>query len=270
MINYTDCLTDLVRDIVARVWVLSHIDVERLLIFARFGRSGAEGAYATCHCLCLPEAEPGYYYWRDSLTGELTRRSEWFVPRTPTVTHGGHRLDYLISFVLPRFCNQSLQHARKASFYRGREPWIAKLDTIVHELYHIDPARTGIRQMASDNGTQSSQCHGPAFYTDVARLVTAYLDTKPDPRTYAFLRHDFAGLSAHYGQVTAATFRNFPSYPQVYLDRLPTQPDGPDTRIIVPLRPPTQPAAYTDGDVVLREFRPTGTRRLLAPRACAA
>jgi hypothetical protein len=270
MINYTECLTTLVRDIVSRVGVLSYIDVERLLIFARFGRSGAEGAYATCHCLCLPEAEPGYYYWRDSLTGELTRRSEWFVPRTPSVTCGGQRLDYLISIVLPRFCNQSLRHARKAGFYGGHEPWVAKLDTVVHELYHIDPARTGIRQMASDNGHQASQCHGLAFYTDVAQLVKAYLDTRPDPEVYAFLRHDFAGLTARYRHVTATTFRNFPSYPQVYLDRLPTQPAGPETSVIVPLRATTQPSAYTDDDIVVREFLQNGTRRTLAHRADAA
>lgn len=261
MINYTDSLTALARDIVSRVEALSYIDVNRLLVFARFGRSGAEGAYATCHCLCLPEAEPGYYYWRDSLTGEVTRRSEWFVPRTPTVTRAGQRLDYLISIVLPRFCDQSLRHGRKAELYEGLEPWVAKLDTVVHELYHIDPQRSGIRQMASDNGRQASQCHGPSFYAEVADLVKAYLATGPDRAVVEFLRHDFAGLTARYGQVVAATFRNFPSYPRIYLDRLPTQPEGPATSIIVPLRPHTQPAAYGDEDVVVREFRTRGTRR---------
>ena len=85
MINYTECLTRLMRDIVSRVEPLSFIDPNAILMFGRFGRSGAEGPYATCHCLCLPESEPGYYYWRDTATGELTRRSEWFVP---TVTCG--------------------------------------------------------------------------------------------------------------------------------------------------------------------------------------
>jgi hypothetical protein len=263
MINYTESLTHLMRDIVSRVSPLSFIQLERLLVFARFGRTGSDGALATCHCLCLPDAEPGYYYWRDSQTGELTRRSEWFVPRTPVVTHAGERLDYLISVVLPRFCNQSLARSRKAGLYRHREPWVGKLDTVVHELYHIDPLRSGIRQMASDNGRQAAHCHGPEFYTDVAALVNAYLETSPDPVTYEFLRYDFDGLVRRYGRITGTTFRNFPSYPQVYLDRLSTQPVGPETGVIVPLRPTSQPAAYTDADIVVREFLPTGTRRVL-------
>ena len=57
-------------------------------MFGRFGRSDAEGAFATCHCLTLPESEPGYYFWRDRSTGQLTRRSEWFVTKTPVVRVG--------------------------------------------------------------------------------------------------------------------------------------------------------------------------------------
>src|SRR4029453_18506135 len=72
MINYTERLALLMQDIVTRVAPLSFIDPASFLVFARFGRSGAEGAYATCHCLCLPQAEPGYYFWRDQASGEIT------------------------------------------------------------------------------------------------------------------------------------------------------------------------------------------------------
>ena len=54
MINYTDQLTWLMQDIVRRVPALGHIDMSRVLIFARFGRSDAEGAYATCHAISIP------------------------------------------------------------------------------------------------------------------------------------------------------------------------------------------------------------------------
>ena len=271
MINYTESLARLMRDVVTRVEPLSFIDPDSVLIFGRFGRSGAEGPYATCHCLCLPESEPGYYYWRDAHTGELTRRSEWFVPRTPRVTLGTRRVDYLISVALPRFTDQRLRATRKAEYYGDGESWLAKLDTVVHELYHIDPAGAGIRQLASDNGGQSSQCHGPAFYMDVATFVKAYLRTQPDPAIYEFLRYDFKGLVERYGQVVATTFRNFPSYPQIYLDRLAEQPGGPDTPLIVPVPPASQPRLYTQHDVVTREFSARGTRRLApAPRPRAA
>ena len=51
MINYTEHLTLLMRDVVARVPTLSFIDIDDVLVFGRFGRSEAEGPFATCHCL---------------------------------------------------------------------------------------------------------------------------------------------------------------------------------------------------------------------------
>jgi len=74
MINYTDHLTRLMSDIVVRVPALGHIDMSRVLVFARFGRSDAQGAYATCHAISLPSSEPSYYFWKDRRTGEMTRR----------------------------------------------------------------------------------------------------------------------------------------------------------------------------------------------------
>ena len=83
MINYTERIALLMHDIVARTPRLSFIDLREVIVFGRFGRSDAEGAFATCHCLTLPESEPGYYFWRDRDDGQLTRRSEWFVTKSP-------------------------------------------------------------------------------------------------------------------------------------------------------------------------------------------
>ena len=129
MINYTERIALLMQDVVRRTPSLSFIDLSEVLVFARFGRSDAEGAFATCHCLTLPESEPGYFFWRDRITGELTRRSEWFVTKSPSVRLGETSVKYLISFVLPRFCDQTLERSRKAHLYPGAPGWIAKLDT---------------------------------------------------------------------------------------------------------------------------------------------
>jgi len=56
------------------------------------------GAFATCHCLSLPPSEPGYYFWRDRDTGKITRRSDWFVTKSPSVSMGSRQVKYLISF----------------------------------------------------------------------------------------------------------------------------------------------------------------------------
>src|SRR5215208_4996998 len=105
MINYTERISLLMEDIVTRVPTLSFIDMSRVMVFARAGRSGAEGAYATCHCASLPPSDPGYYSRRDRTSVCLTRRSERFITQTPIVTVGTQPIDYIVSFTLPRFCD---------------------------------------------------------------------------------------------------------------------------------------------------------------------
>jgi hypothetical protein len=265
MINYTERLHLLMQDIVSRVEPLSYIDPASFLVFARFGRTGADGAYATCHCLCLPTSEPGYYFWRDA-NGQVTRRSEWFVSKTPEVTVGARRLDYLISFALPRFSDQRLEHTRKRFHYPGAESWIAKLDTVVHELYHIDPLKTGLRQMVRNDGTNAHRCHSPEFFSEVASLVRQYLSTNPDPEMYDFLRYDFDELTARYGRVIGTAFRGFPSYPQLYFERLAEQPvsvSASHETSIVAMNFPDRRRRYSEADLDLREFFDTGSRRAI-------
>ena len=261
MINYTERISLLMQDVVTRTPRLSFIDLKEVIVFGRFGRSDAEGAFATCHCLTLPQSEPGYYFWRDRSTGELTRRSEWFVTKSPDVRLGTERIKYLISFVLPRFCDQSLERTRKSELYPSVPGWIAKLDTIVHELYHIDPAESGIRPVSRSDGTHSPRSHGPMFYEDVADMVQAYLATDPDPALFDFLKENFDGLAARYGGVVGTTFRNFPSFPQRYMEAVDIAAS--DSRVrIEPLKPANQPARYRDDDLHMRQFTYGGTRRL--------
>ena len=261
MINYTERIALLMQDIVRRTPNLSFIDLSEVLVFARFGRSDADGAYATCHCLTLPESEPGYFYWRDRTTGELTRRSEWFVTKSPVVRVGHTSVKYLISFVLPRFCDQTLQRSRKAHLYPGAPGWLAKLDTVVHELYHIDPEETGIRRFMRADGTDSMRSHGPLFYEQVAEMTKQYLASNPDPEMYNFLRHDFNQLTELHGGVIATTFKNFPSFPQRYMQRLEMPPAECGVRI-EPLKPLTQPIVYTEDDLYTRQFTGSRTNRL--------
>lgn len=267
MINYTERLTLLMRDIVQRVPLLSFIDVDDLLVFARFGRARTDGAFATCHCLSLPPSEPGYYFWRDRRTGEITRRSEWFISKSPVVTINGREIKYLISFTLPRFCDQSLDRSRKERFYRrAGDAWIAKLDTVIHELYHIDPAQQGIRRIEKQDGTYAANCHGPQFFTQVAQMVSDYLDTRPDPGAYDFLKPDFATLRTQHAVVVGTSFRPFPSYPQRFLERLEQQPpcEGSLAKVeIEPWRPVARRAVYSEADLQIRQFLPEASRRFL-------
>jgi hypothetical protein len=266
MMNYTDRLTVLMQDVVSRVPALSFIDMNDVLVFARAGRSNAEGAFATCHCLTLPASEPGYYFWRDRSTKTLTRRSEWFVTKSPVVTIDEHDIKYMISFALPRFCDQSLDRSWKEKFYPGADPWIAKLDTVVHELYHIDPELAGIRRIEKEDGTYSANCHGQQFFEEVAEMVHTYLNSNPSPAITDFLRDDFAGLNARHGGVVGTSFRTFPSFPQRYIERLaeqmPCESDAEGVKV-EPLRVAQQPAIYSQDDLHVREFQKGTSRRLI-------
>jgi hypothetical protein len=261
------------EDIVARVPTLSFIDMSKVVVFARGGRSNAEGAYATCHCVCLPASEPGYYFWRDRGTGKITRRSEWFVTKSPEVTVGGRTIDYMISFALPRFSDQILSRTRKSVFYKGQPNWVAKLDTIVHELYHIDPDQPGIRRIERADGTYSANCHGERFFADVVAMVNQYIESKPNPEMFDFLPYSFDELSARYGGVVGTAFRGFPSYPQRYTEVLNPQPESPaDVACRVdPLKVPRIATRFTEDDLVMREFlRDTSRRVIRTGRSVAA
>ena len=263
MLNYTDCARLLMEDIVSRVSTLSFINMREVLVFARLGRTAAHGAFATCHSLTVPDSEPAYYYWRDRRTGRLTRRSEWFVMRSPQVRLGSTRVKYLISLTLPRFADQTLKSSRKEDVYAGCEPWVAKLDTLIHELYHIDPQDTGIRKSVKGDGRPAAVTHTPQFFREVAAMTREYLASKPQPSVYEFLRHDFATLARRHSVVVGATFRTYPSFPQRYRLRVAEQPRVPRVPHVVALEDPRHPSVYTEADLQLRAFT-DGSARLIA------
>ena len=80
--------------------------------------------------------------------------------------------------------------------------------------------------------------------------------------------HDFDELGGQYGGIVATTFRNFPSYPQRYMEPLQEPPSDPVVKI-EPLKPLTQPAIYTSDDLHVRQFTETTTRRFVRTH-CAA
>lgn len=251
MLHYTDALSLLMRDIAHRVPDLSHVPMDRLLVFARPGRAGASGPNATCHALGLPATEPGYFFWADRGTGRVTRRTPWFVSRWPEVTLHGQTMAYLISVNLPRFAEQP--SASKRQRYCDLPPWVCRLDTIVHELFHVAPEAHGLREMRRADGCLDDRSHPPAFFDAVELLVREYLGTEPDPAVLAVVRDDLGTLVARHGQVTATTFRRYPSYPQCFVEVLADQPDGPD----VPLEPlplPRRPSRFTEDDIVHRDI----------------
>ena len=261
--NVTHHLDLLIRDIVSRVPALSAIDPDRLLVFARSGRSDALGPYATCHALTLPDSAPGYHFWRDTATGQITRRTRGFVLRSPEVHRHGRRIDHLISFSLPRFFDQPLEGTHKAAWYPGAPEWVARLDTVVHELHHIDPGAPGIRRVERADGQVASGTHTRGFYEKVASLVRAYLDTRPNAEMLEVIQHDFATLRARHGAIRGLTFRTFPCFPRRYpvaVDESAGEVPLPGVPV-VPWTGRAPQTVYTDADLQMRVFDGTSARR---------
>ncbi|MCA1584545.1 MAG: hypothetical protein LC791_07145 [Acidobacteria bacterium] len=262
-VNYTGHISRLMHDIVARVPSLNFIDLDRVLVFARPGRTGADGPYASCHCLTLPDSDPGYFFWRDRQSGRITRRSDWFVTKSPRVAVDGAQIAYLISFAIPRFCDQSLTRSRKRTLYpEGTPAWVAKLDTVVHELYHIDPSGAGLRVFERADGQPSQSIHGPHFFEEVAAMVQHYLASAPDHELLEFLHDDFSGLVARYGGIAGLTFRPFPSYPRRYREVLDPQPAAPEIGEVqvTPLDTCGVATSFCETDLQMRQFFESGTR----------
>jgi hypothetical protein len=91
--------------------------------------------------------------------------------------------------------------------------------------------------------------------------VKAYLASGPDPALHDFLHCDFAELTTRYGGVVGTTFRNFPSFPQRYMERLNLPAGDPAVRV-EPIKPLTQPVTYTEDDLHIRQFTEASARRL--------
>ena len=194
------------QDVVARTPRLSFIDLQGSVVFGRFGRSDAEGAFATCHCLTLPESEPGYYFWRDRDDGRTdapVRVVRHQVARGARRRHADQVPDLVRAAALLRSVARAIAQGRALS--ADAPAWIAKLDTIVHELYHIDPERRRhAPRRAARTARDSPRSHGPQFYEDVAAMVQRLSGLAAGPGA---LRFPAATISRRSPRATAASSR---------------------------------------------------------------
>jgi hypothetical protein len=92
-------------------------------------------------------------------------------------------------------------------------------------------------------------------------MVTGYLASGADPVLYDFLEDDFATLTARHGGIVATTFKNFPSFPQRYMEAVDMPSADPLVKV-ERLKRLTQPILYTEDDLHMRHFTESGARRL--------
>jgi hypothetical protein len=172
--DFTFHMRRLCDDMVARLDVLSHIDMNRVAI--RFCQT----------------RKPVQYGMQASLTplrfaGGAThsqRRSGRYTIQ-PLRDEGGREMLYLLSFYLPRLLDR---------------PFEDKLNTVIHELWHIGPEFDG--DVRRHTGRCYAHSHSKEVYDEgIERLRKAWQNFNPPDDVYAFLRLNYRELTRQHGPV---------------------------------------------------------------------
>jgi hypothetical protein len=170
--DFTAALTELVGDIVARVPEFRHIRVQQIHLGVTRCRRRAGGLLGRI----TPLRFPGGVLWRRYGSWQLLLQRYWL---------RGTELLYLIAFPLPRFLDL---------------PFEEKLITIFHELCHISPRFDG--DLHRHPGRYCLHTHSKKAYDrQVALLVRAYMQTKPDEQKWSFLRFCARELLKQHGAI---------------------------------------------------------------------
>jgi predicted metallopeptidase len=172
--DFTCHIRHLCEDIVNRVEVLRHIDMDRVAISFSQTRSAAKtGIYASLTPL----------RFAGGAAHTIRRGRRWEIQKV--VGHNGYSMLYLLNFYLPRFLDLGLRE---------------KLDTVIHELWHVGPRFDGdLRRLG-----ERKYAHGSSvkkYDAQVKKLVDEWLADDPPTRLYSFLTANFRELAAEHGKV---------------------------------------------------------------------
>jgi predicted metallopeptidase len=167
-------------DVIARLPELRHVDLSRVAIsFCQTRKAASSGVFASLTPLRFAGGHT-----------EIVRRGRrWGIQRL--FGPGGRDMLYLLQFYLPRFLDLEFRE---------------KLDTVVHELWHVGPRFDG------DLRRFSGRCYAHSgsrkrFDRQVQRLVDRWFALDPPEPLYAFLRYDFPTLVRRYGKVFGQRIR---------------------------------------------------------------
>lgn len=172
--DYTAAVARVCEDICFRLPEMRHIDMTRVGVsFSQTKHSNPHGVFASTYPL----------RFKDGSDTTIRRGREWTIQRF--FKADGTEYLYILYFSVPRFIELKFAD---------------KLETIVHELYHISPFFNG------DLRRFPGRCfaHGSSqkkYDATVRELVKKWLALDPAPEVWDFLQQDFAQLKTLYGSV---------------------------------------------------------------------
>jgi hypothetical protein len=172
--DFTGAMRRLCHDLTSRLEELRHIDITRVAIaFSQSRKPVRHGLQATLTPL---------RFLRGSL---YMRRGQRRYTVQRLFDRDGREMLYILRFYLPRFLDQ---------------PFEEKLNTVVHELWHIGPAFDGdLRRFPGRCFAHSSS---EQQYDAFCRaLAEKWLRGSPPAETFDFLHAPFADLAARHGTI---------------------------------------------------------------------
>jgi predicted metallopeptidase len=167
-------------DVIRRLPQLAHVDMSRVAVsFSQVRKTVDHGLYASLTPL----------RFADGSRQTFRHGRRWTVQRL--VDASGRDMLYLLSFYLPRFLEQGFRY---------------KLDTVLHELWHISPRFDGdLRRFGgrcyAHSGSQKR------YDAMVEQLAERWLALDPPAAVYDFLRHDFRELVRRHGRIYGTRIR---------------------------------------------------------------
>jgi predicted metallopeptidase len=172
--DYTAAIAKVCYDVTFRVPALNHIDMNRVAIsFSQTRHSAPLGIFA-----CVTPLR-----FKDGSLTKSVRGNEWTLQRC--FNDDGLEYLYIIYFYIPRFIELRLSQ---------------KLETIVHELYHISPLFNGdLRRFAGRCSTHGSS---QKKYDQVVQgLVDHWLKQNPPENIWDFLRLTYNDIIKNHGSI---------------------------------------------------------------------
>ena len=152
--------------------------------------------------------------------------------------------------MLPRFCDQSLERSRKADLYPQATPSLARQArhdrprALSHRSRRVrHPPRLALRRHRFAALARAALLRGRRRDGEgLSRVGRRSRALRLSRRTTS------PALTARHGGVVATTFRNFPSFPQRYMEPVDMPAADPLLKV-EPLKPLTQPVLYTEDDL---------------------
>ncbi|HEY6564761.1 MAG TPA: hypothetical protein VIY86_09715, partial [Pirellulaceae bacterium] len=187
--DFTTRMSELCRDIVARVPDLRHIQMDRIAVcFAQNRKPVAHGIWASLTPLRFTEGAE-----------ETLKEGRRFVIQRVLDAEGRPML-YILRFYLPRFLDLSFRES---------------LTTIMHELWHVSPTCDGdIRRYPGRFAMHSPRKYD--FDAQAEALADSYLKSDPPESLLEFLSLDCQTLFRQHGGIHGQRIRQPRLFP---LDR---------------------------------------------------